>query len=197
MNIECFKNPSTEELKNILEATKSLVTTIAILTGGLWTYNLFIKKRQGFPKIKLTHNMFCLSLNRDKCLIHIEITIVNKGNILAILNKAEIGIYQILPLSSNLKNLINKESLVNLSAQNSPLWTKGKAEISWELIGWNNSILSRSDKIELEPGEEDRVCCDFIVSSQTKVIELYSYFKNIHKKEIGWGLTTIHKIKTI
>lgn len=191
-----LENFCLEDFKTFSEALQSLTTTIAIVIGGLWTYLLFVKQRQRFPRLSLSHNIFSVILNNRKSLIHIEIKIVNQGSVIVKLDEADIKIYKITPLGSKFKSFLNQQNLPDLLEQNLDPSSYRKVNNLYELIGHNNSLLSKSDKIELEPGEEDKVYCDFIVSSHTKVIELYSYFKNINKKKIGWGLTTIHDLET-
>ena len=191
-----LENFCLEDFKTFSEALQSLTTTIAILIGGLWTYMLFVKQRKRFPRISIYHNVFSVILNNKKSLIHIEIKIINQGNVIFKLDKADIRIYKITPLNSQFKSFLNQQNLPDLLEQNLDPSNHSQVNNLYELIGHNNPLLSKSDKIELEPGEEDNVYCDFIVSSQTKVIELYSYFKNINKKKIGWGLTTIHNLET-
>ena len=69
---------------------------------------------------------------------------------------------------------------------------------------------------EIEPGESDEICFDYLIDTGVEIINIYSYFSNFKKKsmfrifnrfhicrrvlkkrDIGWQITTIYNLKEI
>ena len=97
-------------------------------------------------------------------------------------------INQILPLADEINNLDN-----------------GKREIEWPMLE-KKEINEKKEDCEIEPGESDEICFDFLIDTDVEIINIYSYLSNIKKKsklyklfkkerDIGWPITTIYNLK--
>lgn len=42
-------------LKTFFEILESALTGIAIIVGGFWTYKMFVKKREKYPRASINH----------------------------------------------------------------------------------------------------------------------------------------------
>lgn len=173
-------------IKEFLLVLQPAVTVLAIIIGGIWTYMLFVQRRQKYPRADITHDITHISLTGNKIWLHLDITLTNIGDVLLSFASAEFRIQQVLPLSPDLAQTINE----------------GKDPVEEELeIGWpiicNRVRKWKEGAFEIEPGESDHVYFDCIVDSKSEVIEVYSHFQNIKKgeRDIGWPLTTIYDLR--
>jgi len=98
---------------------------------------------------------------------------------------------QILPL--------NKDSIQGIE------YCDNNREIEWPILN-KIEILSGTLKCEIEPGERDEMCFEFLLEENIEQIMIYSYIENIRKKarlfglikkgrEMGWKITTIYNFK--
>ena len=120
-------------------------------------------------------------------LLHVCVTVTNTGDVILRLISCLTRVQQILPLEGDLLDLIN--------AGQDPV--KKGTEVLWPEI----KSIESSCKMEIEPGESDEIHYDFILNDEVRLIEIYSYFKNIKKRwrsrNIGWNLTTIYDLKNL
>ena len=74
---------------------------------------------------------------------------------------------------------------------------KGKWEVNWPLLQLCEAR-SPQDDYELEPGESQELHFDFILDAQVQTVAVYSYFKNIAKREreIGWDAASIYDLES-
>lgn len=98
-NLEKGKSVS-EGFRNISEAIKNTLEIIAIIVGAGWTYVLFIKQRQKYPRANLAHRITHRSLGNGKLLMNIDATLSNAGAVLIRIVSGELRIQHVLPLSS-------------------------------------------------------------------------------------------------
>jgi len=174
-------------IKDIVQILEAVVTVIAIAIGGYWSYMLFMKKRQKYPRANITHHILQKPISDGKVLLNVTAVIHNTGDVLLSILSGDMRIQQVLPLSPEIQQAIveNKDPVEN-----------GKIEIDWPVIiqrikSWQEG------EFEIEPGEEDQVLFDFIFEDKFETVMIYSYFKNVSKpgREIGWGLSSIFDLR--
>lgn len=174
------------ELKDFANIVQAFFTSLAILIGGVWSYMLFVRKRQKYPRASIKHRIVCKPITNNKLLLHVAITIKSTGEVLLSLVSGEIHVQQVLPPTTDLLGLID---------QGLDPVEEGRCEVSWPMVCSREFSWTKGE-IEIEPGESDEFCYDFIIDASIKTIEVYSYFKNAKKRksDIGWGLTTVYDI---
>ncbi|MCK5603913.1 hypothetical protein KAR91_18645 [Candidatus Pacearchaeota archaeon] len=165
---------------------ESIVKVAAVLVAGCWTYMLFIRRRQKFPRAIIKHKIEQFKLTNNKILVHLVVEIENKGDVLLALTGGEVRVLRIIPVSQEIKKGIKKGTV--------PL-VEGYHEVDWPSIkryqfDWIESIR------EIEPSEVDQYHYDFILDNDVETIQVYSHFDNRKKKkkDIGWNCTTFHNI---
>lgn len=181
------KSGKLDTTKKILDIGQSAVTIIAIILGGCWTYRLFIKKRESYPRANVENEISHYDLNSNLFLLHVKVKIKNIGDVLLSIKEMEIRVQQILPIHNEISGSINISNKVK---------TREKDEIPWPML--DGKIQNYESKLyEIEPGESDESPFDFIIDKNLEVIEVYSYFQNIKKEErdLGWGCTSIYKLE--
>lgn len=176
-----MENTDLDDWKTAAELAQAALTSTAIVIGGIWTYLRFIKNRLRFPRAELSHTVVHKNLAAGKSLFRINLKVVNKGDVLLPISNAWTRISQILPMY---------EDTLNELYSGNDLSRDDDAEIKWPEIGCQE-ITYEQNKAEIEPGESEIFHFDFIVSSDVRVVHVYSFFKNLKKKESGWPCVTI------
>ena len=84
--------------QNFLQNLESVATILAILIGGVWTYILFIKNREKFPKADITHSIEKINRKND-VIVRLTIEIKNLGKVKLPVKSGEVRLQQIKPVS--------------------------------------------------------------------------------------------------
>jgi hypothetical protein len=174
------------QAKDVADVAQSVFTVLGIVVGGVWTYLLFVKRRQRYPRAKVGHKITHKRLPGDRHLLHVVTEVSNTGEVLLTLGSGLTRVQQVLPPPSDLVKVVrNGKDPVG----------PADTEYPWPCVGerlrdWTN------DPREVEPGETDEIHWDFIVEPDAQTLEIYSYFKNVTKegREIGWNLTTMYDL---
>ncbi len=177
---------SLDQLVNLITIIQRTLTTLAIIIGGFWSYLLFIRKRQKYPRANLSHTSISKQLTKEKILLHVSIQIFNPGEVLLSLRKGEVWIQQILPPTPEL--------LTYIEQGNDPVMER-ETEIKWHLLCERSSTWKKN-RLEIEPGETHSLNYDFIIDSRITCIEIHSRYWNIMKakRDFVWSLVTIHDL---
>ena len=172
------------KIKDAADAAKSLAEILGLAIGGFWTWRLFIKNRQDYPRAKLTHTISHRVLPGGKRLLRVTANVENIGPVILRIDEGFIWVQQILPLPPEFSK--------DVSAGKDPI--KGnQIEYDWPLIAERKWKWKEKPR-EVEPGEIDNIPFDFVIDAEASLVEIYSYFKNERKtsREIGWNETTVY-----
>ena len=175
-----------QKIKLIFSLLESFFKIAAIIFGGYWSYTLFIKKRQKYPRACISHKLDQHSITDGKKLLHLTLNVQNCGEVLLSLIGGEVRVLQMLPVNQDLKNKVYSGNIPCL---------KGYKEISWPLL--DEFVFDWSEfKREIEPNESDEYHYDFVVDSDVNTVQIYSHLSNEKKlrRDIGWNCTTIHNL---
>ncbi len=172
------------DIKDLADIIQALVTTLALIIGGAWTYLLFVRKRQRFPRAKIEHRVTHMAVSAEATLLSIDVIISNIGDVLLSLVSGEIEVRQVLPPEASFLQMLNS----------SQLGTNRRVE----LVDWP-SLFSRSENwekrvVEVEPGESEQFLYTLLVRAEVKTVYVESYFRNMAKRrrELGWRVETFH-----
>ncbi|MCK4225153.1 MAG: hypothetical protein KAX39_08220, partial [candidate division Zixibacteria bacterium] len=174
-------------VKDIGEALQPIAIVIALILGGAWSYMLFIKNRQKFPRANITHKISHKPISNNKVLLNVAAEISNTGDVLLSLLAGTTRVQQVLPLLPEMLNTINEGK--------DPV-SEETTEIEWPLIKEKEKNWKKRE-FEIEPGEKDQIMYDFIIDYDIETVVVYSHFKNVKKgsRNIGWELTTVYDLK--
>jgi hypothetical protein len=173
-------------LKDLAGSIEALITAIGIVVGGVWAYLLFVRKRQKYQRAKVEQSLFHRLVSPQHRLLRVTARISNAGDVLLSLVSCESRVQQLMPVTDELLKMIGS----NLD----PV-PKGEAEVEWPLLG-SREIHWGPKETEVEPGEYEEFQSDFFVGADVRTVEIYSYFKNVSKKdrEIGWSCSAAFDI---
>lgn len=180
-------SPLLASLADLSKALESLATVGAIIVGAIWSYWLFVKNRQKFPRASVSHTVSHKSIVRGRILIHVDMVLTNLGQVLLEVVFAKAVVSQVLPLHPTVRRLIVSRS--------DPVPT-GHTEIQWPKIASREVRFERAE-CEVEPGETQSFQFDFVVESQLRTLEVYSYVSNITKRDrdLAWDCSTFYDIR--
>ena len=185
-----MKKYDLENTDKIFSIIQKFVTIVAIIIGGLWTYNMFIMHRESFPKADISYDIEEVKLSDEYILIQVYIRVKNTGNTVLRLLEGNVRLLDISFPHRKIETEIN--DLKENEARTDP-------DFSWRTIQY---VMMKWDKgmIEIEPGSTDQLDFEFIIKPKYKVIKIYSWFTNLEKKVvnrwIGWRGSEIYKIKS-
>jgi hypothetical protein len=157
-----------EQWKGIAGLAESLAKIIALAVGGSWTYLLFVKKRTAFPRAEVTHTCAAYPIDDNRSVLRVTLTVKNKSDVLMQIISGRVVVHQIAPFADDVDQV--------------PLGFVGEGD-SFEYV-------------EVEPGESDAIDFDVFVKGDVRVVQIYSYLKNMSKttRELGWNCTSIHQL---
>lgn len=178
----CPCEPVMQMLKHILGIVQSIATIVALVIGGVWALYIYNNQREAKPHLNIDHEITSILLSPEYRLIHISVIHENRGNTLIELNKSDIRLQQIMPLSESISKKLTRrdDSIIN----NCPI-------IGWPLLCRRLS----SQNLELEPNETHESITEFIIPSYVSVVKIYTYYPNKEKDAIGWANTTIYDVE--
>lgn len=169
------------------ETLSTISSFVVIIGGACWTYKTYIQQRQKYPKARLSQDVQAIRLNEDKSCIHTCVTIENTGAVLLKIESVRNYVYQVLPLSGEMQTrLTTGDDLYDQTGQ----------ELLWPSLDDRETMHTQ---MEIEPGETDTIQFDSVISSAVEAIQVYTYFKNVSKrdKEIGWNTWKTYDISAI
>jgi hypothetical protein len=173
--------------KDAASALESVAKVLALLVGGWWTWQIYVRKRVRFPSVKVDH---VIKHWEDAGLkfLHVTLRITNTGNVLLPIAEGCTWVQQVTPLSEEIQSAI--------SAGDDPARPK-TTEFPWPLI--EKRDLNAED-YEIEPGEAEEFHFDFTMNKGVSRVLIYSHIENAKKKKwlsakkIGWNLSTLYEI---
>jgi hypothetical protein len=174
-----------EQWKSVLGLAESFAKIAALIVGGSWTYLLFIKKRTAFPRAEVVHTCAAYPIDGQRSVLRVTLTVKNKSDVLLQIISGRVLVQQIAPFAD--------------AAAELPMGFAGQGdtfEYSWPPIGDRVFEYASDRYLEVEPGESDAIDFDVFIEGTVRVVQIYSYLKNVTKKnrELGWNCTSIHRL---
>jgi hypothetical protein len=154
----------------------------AILVGGWWAYNRFVRQRESFPRATLQQVITHRELNDAYTYLRVALKIENTSTVLLPNEQARTDVYQVLPLSPAVQQKLGRDELI----------PAGERYADWPCIG--SYDLPTQGKIE--PGDSDEFSFDFVIPTEVTTVYLYSYVSNPTADNLGWGLSSLYDLDT-
>ena len=172
---------SLSTVKDIATIVQSIFTVVAVITAGVWTYWLFVRKRQKYPSAKIEHQISHRLIANGKVLLSVNVLVSNLGNVLLSLKEGKIRVNQMLPPQDELLDILTS--------------SEGTRVTNWHLLSPLVNPIGYKGH-EIEPGESQQFLFHYVIDANIQTILVYTYFRNIEKlrRNIGWALTTIYDL---
>ncbi len=156
-----------------LDIIQSVVTIVAFLIGGFWTYKIYKQKRQKYPRAEIEQQVQSRVLPDQRILLFVDIKLTNIGEVL------------ITP-----KSLFSQvEKILPLDQQDGDFYTldraKGETELPWQWAKGGERMEKKYEgrNVEIEPGESESFHFEFIIAEPIETVKIYSYINNAFKRE--------------
>jgi hypothetical protein len=180
---------SVEDIKLASDVVANAATIIALLVGGYWTWNTFVRERTSWPKADLKLTVSHRALTPTQTLLHAKVEVHNSGTALMKVTKLRVDVRQVLPLPEETAKRLREGSLV----------PEGKVKARWKTLDDGEGICTwgPGEEAEIEPGERDEFGSDFVIPADLEVVYLYVYVENAARKadrELGWTLTRYYEL---
>ena len=91
-------------IKECLEIAQIVVTVLAIIVGALWSYWLFVRNRQRYPRAVLRHDVTCKPIRDGRTYLRVDVSVENLGSILISLTSMETRIQQVFSLCGSIRD---------------------------------------------------------------------------------------------
>lgn len=169
-------------LKDIATIVQSVITVAAVILGGIWTYWLFVRKREKYPSAKIEHRISHRPIANGKILLSIDATVINSGDVLLALVSGNITVSQMLPPQDELLDILNT--------------SEGDWVTSWHPLVPIVNPIGQKGQLEIEPGESQQFFNHFVIDASIQTILVKTFFDNVEKpkRKIGWTLTTMYDL---
>jgi len=169
------------ENKGALESIEALLTSVALLVGGWWTYRTFIRTRLRYPRIDLEQRVSHRHLPDGRVLLRVVVTLKNHGSVLLRVRNGFVRVQQVLPVADipelgKVRDGSAEMSAVVADATELPWPLLIEVPKKWADPGW-----------EVEPGETETVAFDIVLRPDVEVVRIYSFIANPRKRRLGYG----------
>jgi hypothetical protein len=182
------------DFKDRVDVLSKFVGIIAIVLGGIWTYNIFVKERQHFPHANVQHKVAHVPLSSCVNLVRVGVEIANSGKSRLLSSKSVVWIQKIRPISV----CPSDGQCVRADLQHALADPVHKQDrFTWPLIGYRENQTKNS--LDLEPDEKEEQDYEFVVPSSVEFVRIYSYYQNDERStgaDTGWRTSTFHDLKT-
>lgn len=171
------------------ELIESVATTMALILGGIWTYLLFVTKREKFPRAKISNSITILGMVNGQRIVRVTVLVENLGNVLLELVSGKVTVKSVKPAPPEwARHLACGKSLERTPELEYKWPTLESFPLGWEDGGYI-----------IEPREDQGFNFDLLVDGSVRGIEVYSYIKDVseRKRELGWNKTTVHELEPI
>lgn len=182
---------SIESFVNIWAALiggfQACFTIIALTVGGIWSYLLFVRTRQKYPRAVLEHSVTSVDLDSDRKLLHLDLSIHNVGEIKISVSSWKVWVQQVLPYKV-------PEDWIEEFKEQKEISGSGTTQIEWPLVGENENTRVRGKEIEIESKEIHHMNFDFLIDPDIEMVFVYSYIRNVaisDRPELGWTLKSL------
>jgi hypothetical protein len=180
--IEAMACGDLETLESWSGIIQSITTSLGILTAGVWSYLIFVRRRERYPRAKMSHSVLRIALADDRDLVRLAVKIENTGQVLLRLETVNARIQQVVPVPAHLSEAIVRDA--------DPIST-AETELPWPVLQERSWSLG-PEGARLEPGETEVLDCDFVIPASISTFLIYSHVPNLVAPEVSWDCSTIH-----
>ncbi len=179
-----------DQINDYASAAQSIATVAAFGVGGFWAWRAFVRSRQSFPEVKVTHSFFHEVIDRRWRLVRVSLRIENKGNVLIRTGSVETRLLQLKPWPPEIKAALSSRTADSELLDSGKMLEADAPDYTWPYVA-HRSVAPR--RVEIEPNESEEFYFDFIIRRHWEKLLVYSYVENRRKRvrKLGWPLTSV------
>lgn len=162
-----------EEAKAVAEILESVATVVALIVGGYWTYQRFVRQRTEIAQGWIRCRASSLASAIGSRLLDVECELGNSGKVLIPIEKVKLIVRQVEPMT-DCKALAGRSE----GAEYAFPWPEiARREWRWP-----------AGAAEIEPGESQTLSWSFQLMPDLEVVELLGYFEDASSDpKKGWS----------
>lgn len=160
---------------SVVSGLESLFTAVGIVVAGWWTYSLFVRQRQRYPRATLDITIHERPAGPDLQLAHVCCRVVNIGNTLVEVDLIELRLQRVAPLSPR--------QYRHVLSRHNPRDPTAPAQLDWPLVG--HRVRGFTPAIELEPGEAEDLWFDIAMPGDIRSLLVSAHVVNCVKRGSG------------
>jgi hypothetical protein len=168
------------------EALANFLQSAAILIGGWWTYRLFVRQRQHRDRANVSHSAVCKVLDDEWVLLRVDICVQNVGQVRITPSRAKTIVYQVLPVAPELASYIRGDTSEGIRKDLG-------FELPWPVL--RNQPWKLTQEFWLEPGESDRLFCDFTLPRTVRSVLVLTQLFCGPEGDENWRTMTLHDLE--
>jgi len=173
MTLSISAADSAAQLFSLTSFVESWAKIIGILAAGVWTYLIFVRQRQRYPRATIVQEVLYQQLPIERTLLVVSVSLANIGTTLIEVDYIEVVVARLSPL---------KKSLISLAVEgHDPLDSAARREFLWYRIAHRRTGF-KTGHLEIEPGESEQVNFDFAVSGDLEQIKVGVHVENVFKR---------------
>jgi hypothetical protein len=178
---------SLETVKLVSDVATNVMTVVALVIGAGWAGWAFLRERVRWPKADLVLEISHRQLTADEQLLHVKVNVENTGRSRIVLTELRVDVYRVLPLDEGTAKSVRERTLV----------AGDGTEAAWPGVTDAVKQWPDGERPEIEPGEGDEYCFDFVVPATLGVAFVYVYVHNFMKKRqaTGWPATALYGLE--
>jgi hypothetical protein len=170
-----------QEWQAVIAIIADIVTTLAVIFAGVWTYLLFVRHRERYPRAAIEQVASAVILDDRSILIRVQIRVKNIGKVLLPIEDLECRLQQIVPVLDTVKARLRAGEALVIGPGTTVDWPM-LSEAAWRY---------QRKQSEIEPCEAEIFCCDFVVDRSVRCVRIYSHLANQSKAAaMGWTCST-------
>lgn len=166
--------------KNIAEIVQGLAVGLAAVLGALWSIYLVLRHRETHPRLEIEHSVVVVRVDDQRILLRLDVILTNVGKVLVRIGAGSARLQRIAPCDEEEIAHVEKDGGTNYPERDWPEeTTRGRSD--WET--------------EIEPGETEQLCFDFLLPQTIEAVSLYSEFADKEERRLRWNKTTVHLLQ--
>jgi hypothetical protein len=183
--------PLPYDWKTWSDILENAAKVIALMVGGFWTYQLYVKQRTRYPRVQIAHSIKVVPLSGKFALLTVAVSVKNIGTVLVSIDEAFARLYDV--TTDGVNPAADADEKASKSIRSNDGLRFKFPPIKELKKEWGKG------QFELEPQEQDQVVFDFVIPVSVKAVRIYTYFNNEFKrgKKIGWSDSSVHLVEKL
>jgi hypothetical protein len=190
--IRSKESPSHLTMKERIEIVQGVITILAIVVGGLWTYQVFIKERREYPHANIEQKISHVELSKSATLLRVGLELTNTGTSLMSIGLLIVRVQQVLPILPCPSDGVCAGKEISIALENVD---RQEDRFSWALLGERKVTTD----VDIEPGERQTLDFEFAIPPDVKLARVYVYIRNEQKfkegNDVGWTSARYYNVR--
>ena len=173
------------EIKDSVGIVQSFVTAAAVIVAGFLAIVKWELFRDFEPHLTISHNVKHRSIGEIYVHLDVTVTLRNSSKVKVELQEGFLVLQKISPTTDEIVERVYAEAFAHGNVE----------DFEWPVLEEQVRQWQRRELI-IEPGESHSDLLEFIISSEVRTVQLYTFYYD-HRftdGDIGWSMATVYDI---